>query len=296
MRIFTVITLGLLLWRASLSAQTAAGQPARLDAQRMFRQLDRNRDGQLASEEFASDHARLFARLLRTADSDGDGRLSESEFEEGLQAKRTAKPLAKKQQSRLPGADELLLLVAMMDANADGVIKFDEVPERLRPFYLRLEKRIGKGDQRQIKTQEIARAAPGLAQFALVTVKRLELDVDLEIALLPDKNWALVERLDRPQLPGDMLASAEQALELFRTLDTNGDGQVVYEEIPEQYAARFDRLLARADRNRDQRLSEREMRALSRRLRTATASQRTPKRADADQKSMVPQESPAADE
>ena len=113
---------------------------------------------------------------------------------------------------------------------------------------------------------------------------------------MPDKNWALVERLDRPRLPRDVLAGAEQALELFRTLDTNGDGQVVYEEIPEQYAARFDRLLARADRNRDQRLSEQEMRALSRRLRTATASQRTPKRADADQKSMVPQESPAADE
>ncbi len=261
----------------------------------MFRQLDLNRDGQLASEEFASDHARLFARLLRTADSDGDGRLSKSEFEEGLQAKRTAKPLAKKQQNRLPGADELLLLVAMMDANADGVIKLDEVPERLRPFYLRLEKRIGKGDQRQIKVQEIARAAPGMTQFALATVKRLEFDVDLEIALLPDKNWALVERLDRPRLPGDVLAGAEQALELFRVLDTNGDGQVVYEEIPEQYAARFDRLLARADRNRDQRLSEREMRALSRRLRTA-ASQRTPPRAHADQNSMVPQESPAADE
>jgi Ca2+-binding EF-hand superfamily protein len=261
----------------------------------MFRQLDRNRDGQLASEEFASDHARLFARLLRTADSDGDGRLSESEFEEGLQAKRTAKPLAKKQPSRLPGADELLLLVAMMDANADSVIKLDEVPERLRPFYLRLEQRIGKGDQRQIKAREIAQAAPRLTQFALATVKQLELDVDLEIALLPDKNWALVERLDRPRLPEDVLAGAEQALELFRVLDTNGDGQVVYEEVPKQYAARFDRLLARADRNRDQRLSEREMRALSRRFR-AGATQRKPQRAEADQKSRVPQESPPADE
>lgn len=261
----------------------------------MFQQLDQNSDGQLASEEIADDHVRLYTRLLRTADSDRDGQLSESEFEDGLRTKRTSKPLVEKQPSRLPGADELLLLVAMADANADGVIKFDEVPERLQPFYLRLEQRLGGGDQRQIKAREIAQAAPGLTQFALVTVKRLELDVDLEIAILPEKNWALLERLDGPRLPGEVLANAEQAVELFRRLDANGDGQVVFEEVPEQFAARFDRLLARADRNGDEQLSEREMRRLSRRLRAAAASGRKPKRADVDQNSKVPPKSPAMD-
>ena len=273
-----------------------AEQPARPDAQRLFQQLDENDDGQLEAEEFAVDHARLFTRLLRTADSDADGRLSESEFSEGLQPRRTAKPLAEKQPSRLPGADELLLLVAMADVDADGVIEADEVPERLRPFYRRLEQRLGGGDQRQIKAREIAKAAPGLTQFALATVKRLELDVDVEFSLLPDKNWAMVERLDGPRRPGDVLADPVQAMERFLSYDANGDGQIVYEEVPEQFAARFDRLLARADRNRDQQISRQEMEGLSRRLRALKKRGRKPQRADSDQKSMVPQESPAMDE
>jgi Ca2+-binding EF-hand superfamily protein len=293
MRFFTLFTLGLLIGGLPL---LAAEEPVRPDSQRLFRQLDQNRDGQLESEEIAGEHARLYVRLLRTADADGDGQLSEGEFAEGLKSKRTAKPMTEKPPSRLPGADELLLLVAMADVDADGVIDPDEVPERLRPFYLRLEQRVGGGDRRQIKLREIAKAAPGLTQFALATVKRLELDVDLEFSLLPDKNWALVERLNGPRRPGEVMADVDQSLEFFRLLDTNGDGQVVYEEVPEQFTARFDRLLARADRNRDQQISEQEMRDLSNRLRALKKRDRKPKRAKTERKSKVPQESPARGE
>ena len=272
MRFFPVITIVLVGGIVPLAALSAAEQAIRSDTRRMFRQLDQDQDGQLAAQEFAGEQARLFIRLLRTADLDGDGQLSLEEFNAGLQADRPAKPLAEKLPSRLPGSDELLLLLAMMDANADGVIRLDEVPERLRPFYLRLEERIGRTDERQIRAREIAQAAPGLTQLALATVRRLELDVELEIALLPEKKWALVEQLDNPRKPGDALADPEQAEELFRKLDANGDGQVVFEEVPEQFAARFDRLLARADRNRDDRISTAEFQAMSRRLRAVRAS------------------------
>jgi hypothetical protein len=113
---------------------------------------------------------------------------------------------------------------------------------------------------------------------------------------LPDKNWALVERLNGPRRPGEVMADVDQSLDFFRLLDTNGDGQVVYEEVPEQFTARFDRLLARADRDRDQQISEQEMRDLSNRLRALKKRDRKPKRAKTERKSKVPQESPARGE
>jgi len=290
MRILTLVMLGLLLGRAPL---LAADQSAPAQLQRTYRQLDRNGDGQLEAQEVGSEHARLFARLLRTSDADGNGSLSQNEFQQGLQPQRQAKPLAVKQSSRLPGSDELLLLVAMADANADGVIKPDEVPERLLPFYDRLEQRLGGGGQQQIRVQEIAKAAPALTRFAQVTVERMNLDVDLEYGLLPDKNWALVERLEAPRRPGDALADPEQAMERFRNFDANGDGQIVYEEVPEQYAARFDRLLARADRNRDQQISQQELQDLSRRLRNLRKNRRTPNRVKRDQQPEAAQDTPA---
>jgi len=281
---------------ASARALSADEQPANTDAQRVFRQLDENHDGQLVSGEFSAEQKSLFARLLRTADADRDGQLSQPEFAAGLQAQRTAKPLAKKRPSRLAGADELLLLVAMMDANADGLLEQQEVPKRLRPFYLRLKRQIGKGDRRQIRAREIAQAAPRFALLALETVKRLKLDVDLELALLPEKNWALMERLDGSRRPGENFASAELALDLFDDLDTNGDGQVVAAEVPERFADRFQRLLDRGDRDGDQRLSRQEMQAISWRFQAARDSGQMLKQGDSGKEMSAPQESPAADE
>jgi Ca2+-binding EF-hand superfamily protein len=293
MRIFALVIVGLLVQAVPLLAEEL---PGRSQAQRLFVQLDTSGDGQLESEEIAGEHARLFARLLRTADADNDGRLSAEEFAEGLKPKRTPKPLAEKPPSRLPGADELLLLVAMVDVDADGTIDPAEVPQRLLPFYERLQERLGGGDRRQIKVRDIARAAPGLTQSALATVKRLELDVDLEYSLLPDKNWALVERLNAPQGSGDVLSDADRALENFRRLDANSDGQVVAEEVPEDLVPRFDRLLARADRNRDQRLSEREIRDFAKGLQESAKKDQEPKRSKKKRKPKTSQEEAAEGE
>jgi Ca2+-binding EF-hand superfamily protein len=275
MRIFPLITFTLTIALTSgfvpPGAASAEDRAVSSHVQRMFRQLDADQNGRLSHQELTGEYARLYTRLLRTADKDHDHELSLEEFDRGLQPHRPVKQMTKKQPSRLPGSDELLLLLAMMDANADGIIRLGEVPERLRPFYLRLEQRLGKTEDRQILLRQVAQAAPFFTQLAVATVERLGLNVELEIALLPDKNWALVERLDRQRQPGDVLADPEQAGNLFRLLDANGDGQLQYEEVPEQFAARFDRLLARADRNRDQRISYGEFQRLSRRVRAAKA-------------------------
>lgn len=293
MRILASLAIGLLITPVLALAE----QTDRTDAQRTFRQLDLDRDGQLAAEEIASEHAALFARLVRTSDADDDGRLSADEFAGGLEVRRPNKPIAEKQPSRLPGADELLLLVAMMDRNADGMIEPEEPPARLRQFYQRIEERIGGNDQGQINVRQMGQAAPRLTQLALATVRRLDLDVELELALLPEKNWALVQRLDRPRQPIDVLADPAESLNLFRRLDANGDGQIVYDEVPEPFAARFDRLLARVDRNRDERISQQEMKGLSERLRFFAGRARSPRPdRNMESDSMDQQTSPRGDE
>ncbi len=252
-----------------LVASTFAEVEVENDPERIFRQLDTNADQSITAEEIVPGHAPLFDRLVRTADSDGNGQLSLAEFSRGLQHSRPAKPVLEKPGSRLPGADALLLLVVQMDVDADGILELQEIPSHLRFFFDRIEKRIGSNEQREINVQLLTQASPLLTQFAQKAAERLKLDVELEIALLPEKQWAMIQRLEGPRRPGRMLADPQQAKTLFRRFDANGDGKIGLDEVPEQFADRFDQLLDRADRNQDEHLSEDEMLALSRRIRAA---------------------------
>lgn len=243
----------------------------------IFSQLDANADSQLQAAEIPDEQQALFVRLLRTSDQDRNGALSRQEFSSGLKPTRKAKPVARKAPLRLPGADELLLLLAMMDANADGKIAAHEPPERLQQFYQILENRIGTNEQGMLVIRRISQGAPRLTQAAKMFVERQEIDVDLEYALLPEKNWKLVVELNSPRQPGDLLANTDLAMEFFHRIDANGDGEIVYEEVPEQFADRFDRLLARADRNRDKKISEQEFQRLSTRMRKFTESRQSRK-------------------
>ena len=232
-----------------------------------FSQLDTNQDGQLHPEEIPTDRRALFTRLLRTSDEDRNGTLSAAEFAAGVTPDRPRKPLARKAPDRLPGSDELLLLLAMLDRNADGKIGPQEPPAQLQRFYDLLKDRIGTNQQGNIVLRQVARGAPRLTQVARMYVVRAGIDVDLEYALLPEKNWQLVQKLDRPRDPAEILADPEQAMELFHRLDANGDGKVEYSEVPEQISGRFDQLAARADRDGDKMVSEDEFRRFSNRVR-----------------------------
>lgn len=271
MRHFNALAiLAVCLFCLPMAAQ-AAGSDSPGD---LFTQLDADADGQVKSQEIPKGRQSLFARLIRTADKDGNGTLSRDEFAAGLKPQRKEKPIAQKAPGRLPGADELLLLLALLDKNADGRISPNEPPKYLERFYETLEDRIGSNDQGNIVLRQVARAAPQLSQVARVFVVRAGIDVELEYALLPEKNWAMVQRLDQPQQPIEALADPEQAMELFKRLDANGDGKVAYDEVPEQAAERFDRLARRADRDGDQLISEAEFRQFSARVRVFSRFQR----------------------
>ena len=259
-------TIVLLLTASALSA----------DTERLFTELDRNRDGQLDVQEIKTDHKRLFERLLRTADGDHDGKLSSIEFQTGLQPHAPAKPMVEKEGSELPGTDALLLLLAKMDTNANGTIEAAEVPEPLQPIFDRIEERLGGKPDGVLDRRELTQAAPRLSQIAMRFAERTKLDVEVELALLPKKQWQSVQNMLGPRPRGEYLANPEQAREFFRRLDANGDGQIIAEEVPDALAERFEQLLQRADRNRNDQLSEAEVLKFSRQLQVFSENRLSP--------------------
>ncbi len=242
----------------------------------LFGLLDHNQDGWLVENELEYQHRRLFQRLLRTADIDHDGRLTSDEFQAGLKPKLPAKPLVEKQGSELPGADALLLMLAKMDANSDGRIEEREVPEPLLDIFHRVEERLGGEPDGVLNRRELTQAGPRLSHIAGRIAERMNLDVEVELALLTEKQWQSVQTMVEPRPRGEVLADPQRAREFFQQFDTNGDGQITLAEVPDQFAQRFEQLLNRADRNHDDQVSEQELMAVSRQLQTMNANRPSP--------------------
>lgn len=250
--------------------------PVATAAEQLFSQLDQNQDGWLEQAEIETQHHRLFQRLLRTADGDRDGRLSSAEFLTGLQPQSPAKPLVKKEGSELPGTDALLLLLAMMDVNTNGRIEATEVPQQFVEIFKRIEDRLGGERDGVLDRRELTQAAPALSQIAQRITQRMDLDVEVELALLSEQQWQSVQEMIGPRRRGDLLADPQQAREYFRRLDANGDGQITPAEVPQQLAERFEQLLERADRNRDDQISEQELMTISRQMQAMADDRPTP--------------------
>lgn len=242
-------------WASAIAA-------AEIDATRLFEQLDANRDGHIAAEEAGDGHVRLFARLVRTSDDDGDGVLSADEFAAGLTPVRGEKPLIEKQGSRLPGSDALLVMLAKMDANGDRRLVADEIPERFQDAFDRMLDRADEDKDGLLSSRELAQGGPRLGIIATAAAARLGIDVAAELAKLSPKERQAMERMDAYPRPGELMANPERAAELFERLDANGDGRVAADEAPEGLA----QLIRRGDRDGDGQLSKGEFQQMSRRL------------------------------
>jgi Ca2+-binding EF-hand superfamily protein len=257
-----VCLLLVLLAPSSTTGSHPSSAPSR-DGGSLFEQLDQNQDGQLAAEEISASHQRLFARLLRTSDADQDGRLSRLEFEASLEPQQAEKPLVQKQGGQLPGADALVLLLAKMNANGDQQIDQAEVPERLRRLFDQIEQRVGGERDGTLNQRELAQAAGGLGRIAQRIANQLDLDIELELALLSDAQWQSVQNLlgrnGRGGADGSPLADPQRAAAFFDRADANSDGQLTLDELPEGLADRFEPLLKRADTNHDGQLSQAEL-------------------------------------
>lgn len=253
------------LLSACLVLEIQAAGDIRVADQQLFARLDSDGDGLVTATELPQEQSRLFARLVRLGDSNGDGHLTEAEWQVALEPTRPEKPIEEKRSSELPGADAARLLLLKLDADGDSVLTKQEAPERLRGALNQIVDQYDRNKDDQIDRMELARGGPRITRIAQQTSRRLKWDVHRELSKLDRQQGDAAMRFSERPRPEQVLGDPKQALALFKQFDQNGDGQVERDEIPEQVADRFNRLFRVGDRNGDNALSQREFLTASKR-------------------------------
>ena len=260
----SVITLCVADEPAKSDSKTDANQAAEL-----FRKMDKNGDGKITPDEVSDEQGRYFDRLVRIGDKDDNGELTKKEFEAAL--KRSDAPVQGGGLDRGgPGAGgrpmfEPKMMLERLDKNKDGKLSKDELPEEGPGQMLRrMLERTGK-DSLTLEDLERVRAMfgnvarPGGAFDPAEMIKRLDKNNDgkLQKDELPeplrDRLSRVFEKLGKNELTGDEFRKAMSELgpmpggagsgaagrqdpeEMFKRFDTNGDGKVTLDEVPEQF-------------------------------------------------------------
>ena len=223
-----------------LTSAAGAEEPPLLavDTGSLYKQLDANGDGSLAGDEIPEDKRSLFERLVRVGDGNADGKLSADEFAAGLSGGKkpatdpaspkkpaTAKP-GRPGKAERPGPGRLF---ARLDANKDGQVSLEEVPEPRRENFAKLIKRNDKDGNGTLS----------LAEFTP----------------------------DNPVKPASTAKPARDPAQIFKRLDGNADGKLATDEAPEARREFITRMIERGDKDGDGSLSLEEFTAVSDRVR-----------------------------
>ncbi|MFO1023318.1 MAG: EF-hand domain-containing protein [Planctomycetales bacterium] len=194
-----------------------------IDAQKVFAEFDKNKDGKIEPDEVPAEKKKFFDRLLRLGDKNKDGILAKEEF-----GTATKEPEAPKGELRGfdagPGSGpNLEELFERADRNKDGKLSKDELPERLRERLAPLFEKTGK---EEITKEELARfsmrakAGAGAAAGA----------------------------------GGGKMLTAE----MFKRIDKDGDGKIVLSDVPEPGRKIAERIYKALNKSPDEPLTEEE--------------------------------------
>jgi len=174
----------------------------------LFDQLDVNEDGSITMDEVPEEQHRLLKRLLKKGDADSDGRLSREEFLAGLKEKRAKRPLLEKPEVDDPAGEnrpDPQMIFRHLDSNGDGVVRVDEVPEKIQGFFSRVIERADEDGDEALDARELGKAIQAISE------RRPELL----------RNFGFAESRDYKQRDGG----------LMRALDADGNGELSSEEI-----------------------------------------------------------------
>ena len=195
--------------------------PPEPSSKALFQRLDSDGNGRLSASEFPADRRRLIERLLRVADQDQDGELTPAEFQRGIQPDGPTRSLVPSR-PQVPEPEQLRSLLTRFNRNQDDKVEVDEVPERFRPQFRQLVARLDRNGD----------GAIGLMEF--------------DAAFRKDT------------LPMRAATDAPVAANLFRRVDKDGNGEVTLDEVPKNRREQFERLLDLADQDADGGLTRQE--------------------------------------
>lgn len=193
-----------------------------IDAQKVFAEFDKNKDGKIEPDEVPADKKRFFDRLLRLGDKNKDGVLEKSEFSSASKEPEAPKgdlPGFEGGSGKGPNLDELF---ERADKNKDGKLTKEELPERLRERLGPLFEKTGKEALTREDLQQFAMRAKAGAGAAAAG--------------------------------GGKLLTAE----MFRRLDKDKDGKIYLNEVPEPGRKIAERLYEALEKNPNEPLTEQE--------------------------------------
>ena len=253
------------------------GQDAPPDPGALFQRLDKNGDGKITAGEIPEDQARFFERLVRRGDKNSDGELTREEFDQANKPEeRPNVPLGPAAGG--DGRGDARQRFEMLDRNKDGKVTLDEVPEPLRERIKPIFDRLGKQEVTLDEFQRFA-AGPGPRPEPGALFKRFDANSDGKLtkdeipAEMRERLAPVFERLGKEEIGQDEFVQFMERMrdaagrpgqgfgnpeELFGRLDTNSDGKITIDEVPERMRPLAEGVFRRAGKERDGSLTKEE--------------------------------------
>ena len=268
----------------------SAAEPWRMtDADALFRSLDKNGDGQVEASEVKADKKLHFERLLRTGDTNNDGKLSKQELRNVLEVKDDKLgPVIKKV---APPRINPTFVIRRFDTNKDKKLDASEVPPAVRGRFEQLLESADKNGDKALDGRELVAASDLIAQL-MRAGKTKPVAKSKKATGLDNELFRLIDTNGDGKLSKDELRVAEKELDAIPTaklsakvrlkpkevdgkqlvariwnLDANRDGKISRDEAKGPVERRFEAI----DANQDKQLDTKEVEAAVRRFLAAAA-------------------------
>src|SRR5690606_37347523 len=110
---------------------------------------------------------------------------------------------------------------------------------------------------------ELARSGPQVVRLAERLVRDTPKEIERQLKRIEREQGELAKRFDEPPRPADRpMGGQGRAIAMFRGLDTNQDGVVELDEVPERLARRARRWMNQGDADNDNKLTLQEFRGV----------------------------------